>query len=204
MANESQTVYLVETGCYSDRSVAGIFSTRESAEEWITGRGYSLTADWDKAADITEMVIDEERLVLHNWVCVLSLETGDQVICEQRPEDKHYAADAKLDRWRTTVSAWGQSEEHARKNAADARGQKRYELELELQAKENRNKRIAQQFEDMETSRFIENRNKAMIAGGLMKPGSVEVLDEPFVPPTQDQKAMMDPFYDRWVAGVTK
>lgn len=63
-----------------------------------------------------------------------------------------------------------------------------------------------------ETSEWIEERNRKL----GVKPeahqigispwfdraadGTVESL--PFEPPTQDTKAMMDPFYDMWVAGV--
>lgn len=195
MEIEPRTVYLVETGCYSSTSIDAVFSTRESAEEYEANCG-------EEDHRIIERVLDAETLTKHDWVCMLSLETGDQIVCEQQNDEVHYRADAKMDRERTIVSAWGPSEEHARKNAADYRTRKRHELEREMQLQEAREAHIAQQFEDMETSRFIEARNKALIAGAATKPGSVEALDEPFAPPSQDQKAMMDPFYDMWVAGV--
>lgn len=193
--SEERVVYLVETGCYSSATIDAVFSTREAAELYEANCG-------GEDHRIIEMVLDAETLTKHDWVCVLSLETGDQIVCEQQNDEVHYKADAKMDRERTMVSAWGPSEEHARKNAADFRTRKRHELERELRTLEACEAHIAQQFEDMETSRFIEARNKTLIAGAVTKPGSVETLDEPFAPPSQDQKAMMDPFYDMWVAGV--
>lgn len=194
MGTEPQTVYLVETGCYSSAGIDAVFSNRSDAEVYEANCG-------DDDHRIIEMVLDEKILHRLPWVCILSLGTGDQITCEESNEP-HYRADCKSDKDCTMVSAWGKSEEHARKTAADFRMRKLYDIDRDTANRIERDIRIAQQFEDLDTSRFIEARNAAMLAGAETKPGSVEVLDEPFVPPTQDQKAMMDPFYDMWVAGV--
>lgn len=203
--SDPQTVFLVETGCYSDASIVAVFSTKEAAELYEANCG-------DEDHRIIEMAMDAETLTRHDWVCVLSLENGDQITCEQQTGEIHYRADAKMDRERTMVSAWGPSEEHARKNAADYRTRKRHKLELEMQMREAREAHIAQQFEDMETSRFIAQRNAETGAedslvrfdwGEDRVNVTIDPLpDFPFVAPSQDTRAMMDPFYDMWVAGV--
>ena len=53
-----QSVFLVTTGCYSDRLVAAVFSTRENAELWV--REFT-SCELDGSADIEEMVLDERQ-----------------------------------------------------------------------------------------------------------------------------------------------
>jgi len=52
----------------------------------------------------------------------------------------------------------------------------------------------------LETSQWIAQRNAAR--GEQVFSGVAEPEGFVFEPPTQDTKAMMDPFYDMWVAGV--
>lgn len=191
--SEPLTVCLVEVGAYSDRCAVGVFSTRQLAEEYCAANNFDDSC-------IIDMVLDAERLILHDWVCILSYETGEQVTCDQETSEQHWYADAKLYQNCTIVAAWGQSAEHAVKNAADFRAQRIAHRKLDEAWEREKSECAARAASASETSEWIAQRNAAR--GEQVFSGVSEPEGFVFEPQPEDPKAMMDPFYDMWVAGV--
>lgn len=70
-------VYIVEYGCYSDRYVSSVFSTRELAEADIKLK--TIPGDTWGGGDITEMLIDEQAGDVQRvaYLADIDLQTGE-------------------------------------------------------------------------------------------------------------------------------
>lgn len=119
------TIYVVQSGEYSDRGICGIFSTSELAQKWIDEN--------DKSADIKEFEVDErdgERMV-ESYECIIDYHTGRvisetsyQAAVKQNGQYLHIDAQYRGYVWGCNDACIGrsiESPEHAMKLAVEKR-----------------------------------------------------------------------------------
>ena len=72
-------VYIVERGCYSDRYVSGVFSSRELAEADIALHTDGERDEWNSAGDVTEYEVDEDAGLVKRpvWRSYIDLDSGE-------------------------------------------------------------------------------------------------------------------------------
>ena len=81
----SRKVYVVNTGCYSDWSIRGIFSTRENAEKYMANCRAAGDECWHKD-DFNEIAVYSldgglEEKTFRQFGCSIWLDSGDE--CER-------------------------------------------------------------------------------------------------------------------------
>lgn len=74
----STKVWVVETGCYSDRTVRGIFSTRAKAQQYINRCRESLECYYTDFNEIQGWILDEplKEREYTRWGVGIMLDTG--------------------------------------------------------------------------------------------------------------------------------
>ena len=129
--SKGNKVFVVTTGCYSDYSIKGIFSSKEKAEQYMVAcRGSA--ACWDKDFnDIEEHILDQGLAEREHtrWRCGIMLDDGslgEAVVAQQNwglPENSHYVAErVPVYKGRGIVRVESvKSAEHALKLAAEKR-----------------------------------------------------------------------------------
>jgi len=96
-----QTVYVVTTGCYSDYSIRGVFSSEAKAKRYIVNCKASADCYWTDFNDIEKYALDAGLLErsFHCWNCGIALDNGQVLEAVQEstrygiPHSKTYVAE---------------------------------------------------------------------------------------------------------------
>ena len=72
-------VFVVTSGCYSDYSIRGIFSSKPNAEKYKLNCGAASDCYWTDLNDIYEYDLDSglREKTFHYWRCALALDNGE-------------------------------------------------------------------------------------------------------------------------------
>lgn len=126
-------VYLVTSGCYSDYSISGVFSTREKAEQWATVCHYDLTDQGYDGSRLEEFDLDEGLVEMDRGLLLFAVDIRQNGDILEVSEGGHPSSVGPIDSWSTysgmharqpprqTVYVWARDKEHAVKIANERR-----------------------------------------------------------------------------------